>query len=82
MGTRGRTWRMVTHLRVGISRVFPFRETDQPTPSSRSSNRMPAAVKDAIRFAVEKYGGHKPDAAIEFVNAMERDGRLIEECWS
>ena len=61
---------------------FPFRQTDQPAPSSRSSNRMPAAVKDAIRFAVEKYGGHKPDAAIEFVNAMERDGRLIEECWS
>jgi Sulfite reductase, alpha subunit (flavoprotein) len=43
---------------------------------------MPAAVKDAIKFAVEKCGGQNSQAATEFVDAMERDGRLIEECWS
>jgi sulfite reductase alpha subunit-like flavoprotein len=43
---------------------------------------MPAAVKEAIRFAVEKHGATTPDEAREYVSAMERDRRLVEECWS
>jgi len=48
----------------------------------RSSNKMPASVKQAIRDAVAKYGGNTEDEAKEFVIQMERKGRLIEECWS
>jgi L-alanine-DL-glutamate epimerase-like enolase superfamily enzyme len=43
---------------------------------------MPAAVKEAIRFAVESHGGRTADEALQFVSAMERDRRLIEECWT
>jgi len=47
-----------------------------------SSNKMPVAVKDAIRNAVEKEGRKTADEAREFVAAMERDQKMIEECWS
>jgi sulfite reductase alpha subunit-like flavoprotein len=43
---------------------------------------MPAGVKQAIRGAVEKYGGRTEDEAKEFVAKMEQEGRLIEETWS
>jgi sulfite reductase alpha subunit-like flavoprotein len=49
---------------------------------NRSSNKMPIAVKDAIRHAVEKEGGKTVNEAREFVAAMERDQKMIEECWS
>jgi sulfite reductase alpha subunit-like flavoprotein len=48
----------------------------------RSSNKMPAGVKQAIREAAEKYGGKTEDEAKGFVAQLERQGRLIEECWS
>jgi len=43
---------------------------------------MPAAVREAVRDAVETVGGLSKADAAEYVAAMERDGRLIEECWS
>ncbi|KAG1894003.1 riboflavin synthase domain-like protein [Suillus fuscotomentosus] len=43
---------------------------------SGSSNKMPTAVRDAVRRRM-------PNAeAVEYVASMEREGRLIEECWS
>ncbi|KAH7888220.1 hypothetical protein F5I97DRAFT_1806465 [Phlebopus sp. FC_14] len=49
---------------------------------SGSSNKMPAAVRDAVREAVEKCGQRSHEDAIQYVSTMEREGRLIEECWS
>ncbi|KAH9856143.1 riboflavin synthase domain-like protein [Lenzites betulinus] len=49
---------------------------------SGSSNKMPAAVRAAIRHALVSEGGMSEDEAQEFVVKMEKDGRLIEECWS
>lgn len=43
---------------------------------------MPAAVRAAIRHALVSEGGMSEDEAQEFVVKMEKDGRLIEECWS
>ena len=48
----------------------------------RSSNKMPVAVKEAIRFAVERHGGRSGEEAQEFMAAMEREGKIIEDCWS
>ncbi|KAI3614119.1 nadph dependent diflavin oxidoreductase 1 [Moniliophthora roreri] len=48
---------------------------------SGSSNKMPTAVKQALQSAVEKYGGRVKDEAVEYIRALERSGRLIEECW-
>ncbi|KAF8903479.1 hypothetical protein CPB84DRAFT_1814646 [Gymnopilus junonius] len=49
---------------------------------SGSSNKMPAAVKEAVAFAAEKHGGLSADQAKEYVQSMIKEGRLIEECWS
>ncbi|KAG2078524.1 riboflavin synthase domain-like protein [Suillus decipiens] len=49
---------------------------------SGSSNKMPAAVREVVRGAVEIFGGMSNAEAVEYVAAMEREGRLIEECWS
>ncbi|KAJ6570238.1 hypothetical protein DFH09DRAFT_1154431 [Mycena vulgaris] len=49
---------------------------------SGSSNKMPAAVKNALRFAAETHGNLEPTAAADFISTMEARGRLIEECWS
>ncbi|CAL1697805.1 unnamed protein product [Somion occarium] len=49
---------------------------------SGSSNKMPAGVKAAIRDAIREYGGKSEDEAAEYVATMEREGRLIEDCWS
>ena len=43
---------------------------------------MPAGVRTAIRAAVVTYGGKTEEEAIEYVADMEREGRLIEDCWS
>lgn len=43
---------------------------------------MPMAVKAAIKNAATKVGGMSDDEATDFLNSMERDGRLIEETWS
>ncbi|KAJ3507247.1 hypothetical protein NLJ89_g6413 [Agrocybe chaxingu] len=49
---------------------------------SGSSNKMPAAVKESIVFAVQEYGGYSEELAKLYVHDMVREGRLIEECWS
>ncbi|KAI0920248.1 hypothetical protein AcV5_010040 [Taiwanofungus camphoratus] len=49
---------------------------------SGSSNKMPAGVKDAIKDAACKEGGKTEAEGLDFVAALEREGRLIEECWS
>ncbi|CAA7262674.1 unnamed protein product [Cyclocybe aegerita] len=49
---------------------------------SGSSNKMPAAVKESIVFAVQKYGEYSEELAKQYVHDMVREGRLIEECWS
>ncbi|KAK7439064.1 NAPDH-dependent diflavin reductase [Stygiomarasmius scandens] len=49
---------------------------------SGSSNKMPASVKEAIRYSVQQCGGRTEEEAKEYVQMLERTGRLIEECWS
>ena len=49
---------------------------------SGSANKMPKAVREALAFAVKEHGGRTGEEAQEYVAQMERDGRLIEECWS
>jgi sulfite reductase alpha subunit-like flavoprotein len=43
---------------------------------------MPAGVKQAIRDVAQKHGGKTEDEAKDFITVMEKEGRLIEECWS
>ncbi|KAG8833491.1 NAPDH-dependent diflavin reductase [Serendipita sp. 399] len=49
---------------------------------SGSSNKMPAAVKNAIQRAAIVEGGLSDAEAEAYVNSMEWEGRLFEECWS
>lgn len=49
---------------------------------ARSSNKMPAAVREALSFAVEMHGGCTAAEARIYVDRMIREGRLVEECWS
>lgn len=49
---------------------------------SGSANKMPAAVRAALAYAVESEGGRTEEEAKEYVARMEREGRLVEECWS
>ncbi|KAG5650124.1 hypothetical protein H0H81_000597 [Sphagnurus paluster] len=49
---------------------------------SGSANKMPKAVKDTLVDVVEKQGGYDRLRAIDYVNEMARNGRLLEECWS
>lgn len=42
---------------------------------------MPAAVKDAIQGALQKYGQKTEQEAEEFIAVMEREGKLVEDCW-
>ncbi|KAI6009750.1 riboflavin synthase domain-like protein [Pisolithus microcarpus] len=46
------------------------------------SNKMPAAVREAISNIAEDCGKMLKEDALKFVNEMEQQGRLIEECWS
>ena len=43
---------------------------------------MPAAVREAVKEAVEEFGDMSTKDAANFVSTMEREGRIIEECWS
>lgn len=43
---------------------------------------MPAAVREVVREAVGELGGMSTKDAAAFVSVMEREGRIIEECWS
>jgi hypothetical protein len=49
---------------------------------ARSSNKMPMAVKAAIKNAAIKVGNMSDEEATDFLYLMERSGRLIEETWS
>jgi sulfite reductase alpha subunit-like flavoprotein len=43
---------------------------------------MPAGVRAALAKASEKEGGHSEEDGKKYIDAMVREGRLIEECWS
>ncbi|EGO02944.1 hypothetical protein SERLA73DRAFT_102999 [Serpula lacrymans var. lacrymans S7.3] len=49
---------------------------------SGSSNKMPAAVRAALKEIIKTHGGKTEEATVEILAGMEREGRLIEECWS
>ncbi|EPS94182.1 hypothetical protein FOMPIDRAFT_1153432 [Fomitopsis schrenkii] len=49
---------------------------------SGSANNMPAAVRQAVRNAAQQEAEKTEEEAYEFVALLEREGRLIEECWS
>ncbi|TRM58748.1 riboflavin synthase domain-like protein [Schizophyllum amplum] len=49
---------------------------------SGSSNKMPAAVRAALAYVAEMQGGYNAEEAKSYVERMEREGRLVEECWS
>ncbi|KAF9649133.1 riboflavin synthase domain-like protein [Thelephora ganbajun] len=49
---------------------------------SGSSNKMPMAVKSAIKSAAIKVGDMSDEEATDFLCLLERSGRLIEETWS
>ena len=46
-----------------------------------ASNKMPAAVKGAIQEALVSHGGQTEAEAQEVLTSMEREGRLVEDCW-
>lgn len=48
----------------------------------RSSNKMPASVKDAVAYSAERAGGLTEEQAKVFVKKLQDEGRLFEECWS
>ena len=48
----------------------------------RSSNKMPAGVKESLRFAAVKCGSLSEEEAARYITELDRSGRLIEECWS
>ena len=49
---------------------------------TRSSNKMPVAVKAAIKNAAAKVGNMSDEEATDLLCSMERSGRLIEETWN
>ncbi|KAJ3742934.1 hypothetical protein DFH05DRAFT_1498607 [Lentinula detonsa] len=49
---------------------------------SGSSNKMPAAVKAALRHAVMTCGSRSEEEAFQYTLELEKNMRLIEECWS
>jgi len=49
---------------------------------SGSAGKMPEAVRDALKEACITEGDMEEDQAIRFLNAMEVQNRLQEECWS
>lgn len=42
---------------------------------------MPAGVKMAVQEAARVHGKMSEDEAKEFIATLEREGRLIEDCW-
>lgn len=43
---------------------------------------MPLAVKAAIKAAIQQNNKKTDEESQEHIVQMERDGRLLEECWS
>ena len=50
--------------------------------SLSSSNAMPRAVKAALAFCLTSEGGMSEGEAKTYLEGMEVEGRLSEECWS
>ena len=48
----------------------------------RSANKMPSAVKAALRDVLQSAAEMSKGEAEAYVAVMEREGRLTEECWS
>ncbi|KAJ6460363.1 hypothetical protein C8R47DRAFT_1161017 [Mycena vitilis] len=69
-------------IQEDAERVWGLLQAGASVFISGSANKMPAAVKDALRSAAETYGKLSTSAAADFVSAMEAKGQLIEECWS
>ncbi|KAG0706483.1 hypothetical protein DFH29DRAFT_152962 [Suillus ampliporus] len=70
-------------LRVGLDQMW--RMMNLSSDDTSSSNKMPTAVREAVQVAVDRFEGRSNTEAVEYVAACccdERDGRLIEECWS
>jgi sulfite reductase alpha subunit-like flavoprotein len=51
-------------------------------PLHSSSNKMPLGVKGAIKNAAIREGGMTEEDADKWIAELEREGRLVEECWS
>ncbi|KAI0052732.1 riboflavin synthase domain-like protein [Auriscalpium vulgare] len=49
---------------------------------SGSSNKMPAGVRRSLEYVARQEGNMGEDEAQAYVANMEREGRLMEECWS
>lgn len=77
----GKKW-VALHLRVSFHTLQVSTYVQFIKCTSSSSNKMPTAVKQAVSDAAEKYGAKTPDEAKAFLVTMEKEGRLIEECWS
>ncbi len=43
---------------------------------------MPAGVRGALREAIRVHGDKTEEEAKDILGAMEKEGRLIEDCWS
>ncbi|KAF9265084.1 riboflavin synthase domain-like protein [Marasmius fiardii PR-910] len=70
-------------IREDSKRIWELLEVEQAwVLISGSSNKMPAAVKEALQAAVESHGGETSNDAAEYIRSLERNGRLSEECWS
>ncbi|KAG5643125.1 hypothetical protein DXG03_001551 [Asterophora parasitica] len=69
-------------IREDAPRVWKLLEEGAWVFISGSANKMPAAVKAALAYAVENEGGFEKEAAVRYLDEMVRDGRLLEECWS
>ncbi|KAK7032897.1 NADPH-dependent diflavin oxidoreductase 1 [Favolaschia claudopus] len=69
-------------LQEDAERIWALLEAGASVFISGSSNKMPTAVKGALRFAVETYGNLQSTEAADYISAMEASGRLNEECWS
>lgn len=65
----------------GYAEVY-YAKDNLLTASHSSSNKMPAADKEAITYAVVTHGGYAEDEAKKYVDVMIREGRMLEECWS
>lgn len=68
-------------LHLGVS-MTSFTLSSRNNVRVRSSNKMPAAVRAAIAESLRLYGDKSEGDAKEYVAGMEREGRLVEDCWA
>lgn len=63
-------------------RVWRLIEGGAALVISGASNKMPAGVREAVRTCMMECTGCDEEAAVVYVERMEKEGRLIEDCWS